>query len=167
MTCGLPPSASAENVGAASHAGGGRIFCAIEGWQRLPGEDQRHRMLRLLHDHFPRFDDFIGIGGTQGDEPGNGAQRDQLLDGLVGRSIFADADGIVGEDPDRRNFHDGREADRHLHVVAEDEEGRTVGAKLRQHHAIDDRAHGVLANAEVEVARVVIVRLRNRPRRRT
>ena len=57
------------------------------------------------------------------------------------------------------NFHDRRKADRHLHVVGEDEEGRTVGAQFRQHHAVDDCAHGVLANAEVEVAGVVIAGL--------
>ncbi len=38
------------------------------------------------------------------------------------------------------------------HVIAEDEEGRTVGAQIRQRHAVDDRAHGVFANAEMEIA---------------
>ena len=113
-----------------------------------------------MHDYFPRLDDLVGIGGAQRHQPGNRAQRYQLLDRLVGRSVFADADGIVGEDPDRGNFHEGREADRHLHVVAEDQEGRAVGADFRQHHAVDDRAHRVLANAKVEVARVVMARFK-------
>src|SRR5260370_4842419 len=79
-----------------------------------------------MHDDFSRFNDLVGIGGTQRHESGNRPQRDQLLDRLVGRSIFADADGIVGEDPDRRNFHDGRETNRHFHVVAENQKRRAV-----------------------------------------
>jgi len=44
----------------------------------------------------------LGIGGTQGLESGNSAQRSQLLDRLMSRAVFAEADGIVRVDPDRR-----------------------------------------------------------------
>jgi hypothetical protein len=47
----------------------------------------------------------------------------------------------------------GREADRRAHVVGEDEEGRAVGNEAAvRGHAVDDRAHRVLAHAEVQVA---------------
>ena len=39
-----------------------------------------------------------------------------------------------------------------LHVVGEDQEGRTEGADAAERHAVDDRAHGVLADAEMHVA---------------
>ena len=148
-----------HNVGAASEARRRCVFRAIEGRHGLPRQDERRWFLPQAHDDFPGLDDFVSVCRTQRDQAGNRAQRYQLLDRLMGRSVFADADGIVGEDPDRRNLHDGREADRHLHIVAEDEESRAVGSEFRQRHAVHDCAHGVLANAEMEVARVVMIGL--------
>ena len=75
------------------------------------------------------------------------------------RSVFAQPDGIVGVDEDDRQLHHRRQTNRRPHVVGEDEERRAVRAQTRQRHAVDDRAHGVLANAEVEVAAAVIALL--------
>ena len=58
------------------------------------------RML-LLHDDLPGFGDFVGIAGTQHEHVRHGAQRRQLLDRLMRRAVFADADRVVREDEDR------------------------------------------------------------------
>ena len=71
------------------------------------------------------------------------------------RPVFADADRVVREDVDDRNLHDGRQADRHPAIVAEDQEAGAEGPDLDECHAIDDRPHRVLANAEMEVAAAV------------
>ena len=122
---------------------------------------------RNSHDHAPGFGHFVGVARAQHDQARNGAQRDQLLHRLVRRAVFADADGIVREDVDHRQFHQRAQADGRAHVVAEDQEARAVGPQLRERHAVDDRSHGVLADAEVEIAAAVVGRARNRPRRRT
>ena len=118
----------------------------------LPCQHQSDRLVPQPHDHAPRFDDLVGIGRPKRDEPGNRAQRRELLDRLMRRAVLADANRVVREDVDRRHFHERAEPDRRLHVVAEDEERRSVWANLRERQAIDDGPHGVLANAEVHVA---------------
>ncbi len=42
--------------------------------------------------------------------PGMARSDDQLLDRLMRRAIFADADGVVGEDADRPDLHDRAES---------------------------------------------------------
>ena len=77
----------------------------------------------------------------------------QLLDRLVGRAVLAERDAVVGEDVHDVQSHQRRQPDRRPHVVGEDQEGRAErheSAVRRQ--AVDDRAHRVLAHAEVEVA---------------
>ncbi len=60
---------------------------------------------------------------------------------------------------DRRDVHQGGQAHRGAHVVAEDEEGAAEGARLAvQDDAVDDRAHRVLADAEVQDAAVRVAR---------
>ncbi len=93
--------------------------------------------------------------GQAGDRP----QRGELLDRLVGRAVFADADRVVREDVDDRDLHQGRQADRHPAVVAEDQEAGAERPHLDQGHAVHDGPHGVLADAEVEVAAGVAVGL--------
>ena len=66
-------------------------------------------------------------------------------------AVLAVAHGIVRENENRRNFHEGRQADGWPHIVAEDEKRRTEGADFGQSQAVDDRRHAVLADAEVEV----------------
>ena len=51
-----------------------------------------------------------------------------------------------------RELHQRTQADGRLHVVGKDEEGRSEAANLGQCEPIQDRAHGVLANAEVQIA---------------
>ena len=56
-------------------------------------DDGRHGLLRLSS----RFD---GIGGPHHEKIGNSAQRSEMLDRLMRRPIFADADRIVREHVD-------------------------------------------------------------------
>ncbi|MBW3087059.1 hypothetical protein KEM60_03289 [Austwickia sp. TVS 96-490-7B] len=46
---------------------------------------------------FPGAAHFVGVGGSDDVESGDGAQRGEVFDGLVGGSVFADGDGVVGE----------------------------------------------------------------------
>ena len=105
-----------------------------------------------LHDVAVRFDDFIRVRRPEHDQARNGAQRDQLLNRLMGRSIFPIAHGIMGENENRRQFHERREPNGRPCVVAEDEERRSKGTQLRERQAVDDRRHRVLADAEMNIA---------------
>ena len=53
-----------------------------------------------------------------------------------------------------------RKANRRSHVIGEDKERRPVRPEPREPHAIHDRAHGMFANAEVEVPAAVLTRFK-------
>jgi hypothetical protein len=80
----------------------------------------------------------------------------QAADGfhrLVGRAVLADADGVVGEDVGDRQLGQRGEADASRAVVGEDQEGGAAGAEEAVvGDAVADGAHGVLADAEPDVA---------------
>src|SRR5260370_10022885 len=67
-------------------------------------------------------------------------------------SVLAIAHGVMGEDEDGWKLHQGGEADRRPSIIAEDEEGRPKGAQLRVRQPVEDRGHGVLANAKMEIS---------------
>ena len=82
----------------------------------------------------------------------HGAQRGQVLDGLVGGAVLAQAHRVVCPRVDDVALRQRRQPDRRAHVVAEDEEG----AAHREHaavagHAGHGRAHGVLADPVVDL----------------
>ena len=83
-----------------------------------------------LHDVTPGLDHLVGVAGADDGHAGDRPQRRELLDRLVGRAVFADADRVVREDVDDRDFHQGRQADRHPAVVAEDQEAGAEGRTL-------------------------------------
>ena len=96
---------------------------------------------------------FLGIGGADHVEIRDHAQAADGLDRLVRRAVFADADGVVGEDVGHRQLGERGEADARAAVVGEDEERRAAGAEEAVvGDAVADRAHGVLADAEPDVA---------------
>ena len=71
----------------------------------------------------------------------------------MGRAVLAERDAVVGEDVDDMQAHQRRQPDRRAHVVGEDQEGRAEGnGAAVGGHAVDDRAHRVLAHAEVKIA---------------
>lgn len=65
----------------------------------------------------------------------------KLLDGLVGRTVFAHADRVMGKDPDGGDFHQGAEAQRLAHVVAEYEEAGAESPHPAQHQTVNDGPH--------------------------
>src|SRR6266853_2093305 len=83
-----------------------------------------------------------------------------MLHGLVSRSVFSVAHRIVSEDENRGQFHQGRKPDRRTGVIAEDKEGRAVGPDFRDGQPVEDGAHGVLPDAEVEIFSSRIIRLK-------
>ena len=150
ITSGFPPGASPARR-RPRDSGGRRVLAAIQGRQRLARQHQHGRLVAQLHDVAIGLDDLVGVAGPQHDQPGNGAQRRELLDRLVGRAVFAVAHGVVGEDENRGQLHQGREPNGGPRVVAEDEEGRAEGPELRERESVDDRRHRVLADAEMQV----------------
>ena len=91
-----------HDISTARDTRGRCIFAAIECRQRLERKRNHRRLVAQLSDVAIRFDDLIGIRRPKHDEAGNGAQRDQLLDRLMRRPIFAIAHGIVREDENGR-----------------------------------------------------------------
>jgi hypothetical protein len=81
------------------------------------------------------------------------AQAGQLLDRLVRRTVLAQRDAVMGEHVHDVQSHQRGQADRRAHVVGEDEEGRAVGHDSAvRGQAVDDRAHRMLAHAEMQIA---------------
>ena len=83
-----------QNVGA---LGGmvAEVGAGAQRRQRLTRERQHRRRIRVGERELPALGDFDGIGRAEDVEVGDGTQRGQMLDGLMRRSVFAQADGIV------------------------------------------------------------------------
>ena len=70
-------------------------------------------------------------------------------------TVLAEADRVVGPHEGDRDLLDRGQAHRGSHVVGEHEEGAAVGAgQPLERDAVEDHAHGVLADAEVQGAPV-------------
>ena len=67
--------------------------------QVLPREDERGGPV-VLDGQAPGLGGLVGVGGPDHPQPGDGAQRGDVLDRLVGGTVLADADGVVGEGVD-------------------------------------------------------------------
>ena len=65
----------------------------------------------------------------------------------------------MGEDVQRRDLHQRRQAQGRPRIVGENQETGTEGAQSTQRHAVDDRCHGVLAHAKMKIAAVIAARL--------
>jgi hypothetical protein len=74
-----------------------------------------------------------------------------MLHRLVGWPIFPNSDRIVGKDVDHRDFHQSAQPDCRAAIVTEDQESGSERSNLRQGQPIEDGAHSVLANTEVEI----------------
>ena len=105
----------------------------------------------MLEDRPPRDGGLVRVGRPDDIEAGNRAQCREVLDRLVGRTVFAQPDRVVRPDVGDRQLHEGRQPNRAAHVVAERQEGAAVGAGAAvQGDAVEDRAHRMFANAEVQ-----------------
>ena len=148
-----------HHVGSAGQAGGRGVAAAIERGHWLPRQHENRRLVPELENDAIGLDHLVGIAGPDHDQPGHRPPGDQLLHGLVGRTVLAVAHGVVCEDEERGQLHQRREPDRRPRVVAEDEEGGPERPDLRQREPVDDRRHGVLADPEVKVSAAGTLRL--------
>src|SRR5262249_35803946 len=87
-----------EHIGSPSHSGGRRVLAAINGRHRLSSERDYGRFMPQLHRIAIALNYFVCIRRTQDNKSGNCAQRAEMLDRLMSRSIFAVAHCLVCED---------------------------------------------------------------------
>jgi len=91
----------------ASQASSGGAPGPVQGGEVLAREDEHRGLVVKLRDELPGLDNFVGVARSDHQEPGNRAQRRNLLDGLMGRSILAHPDRVMRENVDDRQLHDG------------------------------------------------------------
>ena len=142
-----------QDVSPAFQAIGGGVAATVQGRHILAGQDQRDGTVRGLKRHSPGVRSFVGVAGPDHDQAWNGAQVGDLLHRLVSGSVFAQGNAVMGEHVDDPLLHHGRQPHGRAHVIGEDQEGRSVWDDAAVYgHAVQNRAHPVLANAEVQVA---------------
>src|SRR4029453_19461920 len=98
-----------KQLGATSSSRCRRVLAAIESGERLARQCQHHRRMAQLHNVSISLNHFIGIAGSQGNEPGYRTQRNKVLDGLMSWTIFTIAHGVVRKDKNRRQLNKGGE----------------------------------------------------------
>ncbi len=119
----------------------------------------------MADDVGPCLDGLVAVGGPDHVEIRDRPECGEVLDGLVGRAVLADADRVVGEHETDLGLGERRQADRRAHVVGEHEEGAAdrQGAPV-QRHADQRRTHRMLADAVVDVSPAAVFgRERGRP----
>ena len=141
-----------EHIGAACDPGGGGVFAPVQCRQRLARQHQHGRLVPELHDvavSFHRLRWRRPAAARQA--PGWRASEASCSTGWCVGPSSPSPMASWREDEDRGQFHERRQADGGPRIVAEDEEGRAECPELRQRQAVDDRHHGVLADAEMQV----------------
>src|SRR5262249_18835133 len=88
----LPIGSVGQYIGTPPQTGRRRIATAIQRGEWLASQHQAGRLMLEWNNDAPSLDDLVGIGWPQCDETRDAAQGDELLDRLVRRPIFADAD---------------------------------------------------------------------------
>ena len=79
-------------------------------------------------------------------------QTSQMLNGLMGRAVFANADGIVRHDIGEGQFHERGQTHCRFAVIGEYEEGCAIRLHTAvQLHTVCNRRHCVFTNTEVHV----------------
>src|SRR5712691_10786093 len=118
----------------------------------LAREYERSRSVLAFDRGDPRRGRLDRVTGTPYVHAGYQAQRRSVLHRLVGGTVLAQADRVVGEDENRADPHQRRHSQRISRVVREGEEGAAVGDDAAvQREAVHDRAHAELANAVIDV----------------
>ena len=141
----------------------GFAFAAGVGGDVLAGQHNAGRVFVVLQHGLPCRSDLVGVTGADNVQAHDGAQGGQLFHRLVGGAVFAQADGVVRPDVQRRDTHQGAEPDRRTLVVGEDQEraGERPGVPV-QGDAVHDRGRGVLTDTEVQHPAVRVARTRRR-----
>ena len=112
-----------------------------------------------LDGRIPGGGGFHRITGAPGIEVRRGTQAGELLNGLVSRAIFTQADGVMGKHVNHLLAHQRRHADRVTHVLHEDQESRTVRYQTAvQGDAVHDRPHAKLTDTVVQVVAAGVFR---------
>jgi len=144
-----------QHVGTPRQSRRGREPRTVQRRQRLAREHERYRLVAKSKRDPPGLGDFVRVARPDRDQPRNGAQREDLFDRLMCRTVFANADRIVGEHVDDGNLHDCRQPNRRAAVIAEDQEARAERADLGERKPIQHRAHRMFADPEVKIAAAV------------
>ena len=125
----------------------------VEGRDVLAGEDESNRAVLTGDSVGEGGSGLFGVARADHVEVRDAAQCADGFDRLVGRAVFADADGVMREDVEGLELREGRHADRRAEVVGERQERRTRALEdAVVGHAVEDGAHPVLTDTEVEVA---------------
>ena len=95
---------------------------------RLAREHQARRAVAVFDRHAPGRRGLDRIAGPPQVHVRNEAQARQMLDGLMRRAVFAEADGIVGIDEDHAQAHQRR----HAHGIARIVRKRQERAGVRE-----------------------------------
>src|SRR6185312_3382030 len=103
----------------------------------------------------PGFSRLISIAWTYDGEVWYSTQGGQLLNRLMCRTIFTNADTIMCENINRFESHQCSQANGGAHIIREDQEGSAKGDQSTiEGHTIEDTAHGVLSDTKVHIAPV-------------
>ena len=95
----------------------------------------------------------VAIGRAPDHAVGEGTEVGKDLDRLMGRTVLAKTDRVVGGNPDSADLGKGRETDGTGSVGDEVQEGTTIGDDgAIGGHTIEDGTHTVLADTEADVA---------------
>ncbi len=134
----------------------------------LPREQQACRSVPAFDRGDPCHRGLHRIAGAPDIHVRNQAQAGCVFDRLVRGSVFAQADGIVGEHEQDSNLHQRCHAQRVARIVRERKEGPAVGNQPAvQCHAVHDRRHAELAHAVINIvaAAAFADAFRSRPQR--
>src|SRR5467141_1243540 len=112
-----------------------------------------------LEYYLPSPPPLVCVGGPEHDKTGHGTHVSELFDGLMSWAVLAQSNGIVRKHIDYRQFHQSTQAQRSAHVIDESKKARTEGSDFYQAHSVYDSTHGVFADAEMEIAGGIILRL--------
>src|SRR5215469_10219506 len=83
-----------------------------------------------------------------------------MLDRLMRRAVLAHADRVVSEYEHHLQFHQRRQSNRRSRIVGEAHETRAIRNEAAvQRDTVEDRAHAMLSNSEVQIAAVVVATL--------
>ena len=106
-----------------------------------------------LERELPALGGLDRVAGAEHDQIRNGAQRREMLDRLMRRAVFAEADGVVRHHMDDALAHQRGEPDRRPAIVGEHQERAGVGNDAAvQRHAVHGGRHAVLAHAVMDEA---------------
>mmetsp|Transcript_6189 Transcript_6189/g.24949 ORF Transcript_6189/g.24949 Transcript_6189/m.24949 type:complete len:367 (-) Transcript_6189:960-2060(-) len=121
--------------------------------QVLAGQREQARALGIAQGHGPGHHRLGRVGRAPDVQARDQAQAGDMLDGLVGRAVLTQADGVVRHHVDDALLHQRGHADGVAAVIAEGQEGAAVRNEAAvQRQPVHDRCHAELANAVVDVA---------------